>query len=304
MFEAEFAQAIGEGVGAVAGSIVGKHGLEADAEPGIVGEGLAEEVEHGGTGFVWVDGREGDARVVVDSDMDVLGSDAENPVAAVACDAVAGPRDPDQALDVHVQEVAWSGVFVALEDGLWLEIAEAVRLQATQDTADRGAARAGLAGDAEVGPALAPQRFHPGHLVRSRCLAQPVRPRAAIHQAGHALFAIAPDPLGRGLAAELVLGCPSQPPGKEALYHAPSNGHDGDGPSDLRRSLIALTSSSLVLGQMDNNLSKHHISSRRLARDYRRLPTLLNAYISSPSPYSPADSFGSQLCNRLSTPNV
>jgi hypothetical protein len=43
--------------------------LEADAEPGIVGQRPSEEGEHGGLLFIRIDGREGDARVIVDGHM-------------------------------------------------------------------------------------------------------------------------------------------------------------------------------------------------------------------------------------------
>ena len=52
-----------------------------------------QEVQHRGSRFIRIDGGEGDSAMVVDSDMDVLGPNALDRVAAVSGDAVAGPRD-------------------------------------------------------------------------------------------------------------------------------------------------------------------------------------------------------------------
>lgn len=62
-------------------------------------------MQHRGARFIRVDGREGDAALVVDGHMDVLGADAFDRVAAVAGDAMAGAGDTHQALDIEVQQV-------------------------------------------------------------------------------------------------------------------------------------------------------------------------------------------------------
>ena len=102
MFEAEFFAGVCEGERAVGCAVVCEQGLDVDAEPGVVGQSRMEEVQHRGACFIGIDGRKGDAAMVVDGDMDILGADALDGVAAVAGDAVAGPCDLDQALDVEM----------------------------------------------------------------------------------------------------------------------------------------------------------------------------------------------------------
>lgn len=87
VLEAELFAGVGEGVGTVGRSLVGEHGFEVDAETCVVGQSLGGEVEDRGAGLVRVDGRGGDAAVVVDSDMDILGADTLDGIAAVAGDA-------------------------------------------------------------------------------------------------------------------------------------------------------------------------------------------------------------------------
>jgi hypothetical protein len=52
------------------------------------------------------DGREADARVVVDGDVQILIANATGLFAAISGDAVAGLADTGQALDVEVDQVA------------------------------------------------------------------------------------------------------------------------------------------------------------------------------------------------------
>jgi hypothetical protein len=47
-------------------------------------------------------------RVVIDGDVQELGADALDAVAAVVGDAVRRPPDAHQPLDIQVQQVAWT----------------------------------------------------------------------------------------------------------------------------------------------------------------------------------------------------
>ena len=65
------------------------------------------EEGHGGIGLlIGEDGREGDAGVVVDGDVNVFPAHAAGAVGRIAGDAMARPDDAAQLLDVQVQQIA------------------------------------------------------------------------------------------------------------------------------------------------------------------------------------------------------
>jgi hypothetical protein len=66
----------GESVVAVAGAVVGEDSLDGEAELGVVGFGHEEEAQDGCVGLVGQDGGEGDAAMVVDGAVEILGSGA------------------------------------------------------------------------------------------------------------------------------------------------------------------------------------------------------------------------------------
>ena len=85
---------VAEGAAAIAGAIIGHHARHGDAEAAVIGEGGMEE---GGRAFLLLVGpdlAEGDARGIVDTDMDELPADtaAVRLAMAVAGDAVADAR--------------------------------------------------------------------------------------------------------------------------------------------------------------------------------------------------------------------
>ena len=112
--------------------------------------------------------------------MDVLATDTLDGVAAVAGDAMAGPGDAHQALDVEVEEVAGGLVLVALDGRPRFQIGDAAEPGAAEDTADGGSTQAGLLCDAQPGPAFPPERLHLRDLLSRGGLAHPVRARAAV----------------------------------------------------------------------------------------------------------------------------
>jgi len=69
----------------------------------------------------------------VDGDVEELCADALDAVAAVAGDAVRGPLDAHQALDVEVHHVARGGVFLANDRCAGFEIADAAQLHPALD---------------------------------------------------------------------------------------------------------------------------------------------------------------------------
>ena len=84
--------------------------------------------------------------------MDVLGADALDGIATVPGDAVAGPGDLDQTLDVEVQEVAWMRVLIPARVAPSQASGSAWR---EPGCGHSGPAETGLLRDTGSGPALA-----------------------------------------------------------------------------------------------------------------------------------------------------
>ena len=84
-------------------------------------EGIVEEAADTVVGFVWQDLSEGDAGSIINGDMDVLVAGATDFVAAIPGDAVAGPYDASQLLDVHMEELARVLALIAYDRLGWLQ---------------------------------------------------------------------------------------------------------------------------------------------------------------------------------------
>jgi hypothetical protein len=91
VLEAKPSAGVAEGKRSVAGAVVGHDAFDGDAEAGIVGDGGLEEGHGTSLSLVRLDLAEGQARGVVDADMDELPADATGVALAlaVAGDAVA-----------------------------------------------------------------------------------------------------------------------------------------------------------------------------------------------------------------------
>jgi hypothetical protein len=105
----------------------------------------------GSSGFVREHGSEGDAGVVVDGDIEKLSASAASLVLRIAGDAVARFGDAGKLLDVDVQQIAGSGMFVTDDGNLGLEVLHGVQLETGENATDRGAAQAGGLRDANTG---------------------------------------------------------------------------------------------------------------------------------------------------------
>src|SRR5262249_59765561 len=122
------------------------------------------------------DAAEGDARGIVDSDMDELTADAAIVAlaSAVASDAMADLVESAEFLDVDVDEFA--GVFALV--AAWrlgrFQGAQSIEPQAPQDATDGGCRDAGVDGDRLAGQTLAAQRLDPDDDGLGRRLTQPM----------------------------------------------------------------------------------------------------------------------------------
>src|SRR5260370_11883890 len=76
VLQPEPAAGISEGEGSVAGAVVGHDALDRDAETCVVGDTGLEEGHRTSLAFIWFDLGEGDARGVIDADMNELPSPA------------------------------------------------------------------------------------------------------------------------------------------------------------------------------------------------------------------------------------
>ena len=107
---------------------------------------------------------EGDARGIVDADMDELPADAAAVAlaGAVAGDAVADPIELAELFDVDVDQLARPLALISARRLGRLQGAQLVEAQTLEDAADGGRRDAGFGGDRLAGQALAAQRFRCG----------------------------------------------------------------------------------------------------------------------------------------------
>src|ERR1035437_5891303 len=153
LFEMEFVHELVIEPVAIAGAVIAVDAANGDAEAAEVGAGHEEETDRRLMALIGQDGREADARVVVDGDVQILVADAARLLAENAGDAMPGLVEPRQALDVEVDQVAGVLVFVALDRWRRIKRAQAIHPGAAQNAADGGAAELEFSGDAPAVPA-------------------------------------------------------------------------------------------------------------------------------------------------------
>jgi len=100
--------------------------------------------------------------------VDILEAGASDQIAAIAGDAVTGPLDPSQFLDVEVDELAWVLALITADRRRRLEQSEPVELMATEEARDGGFGEAALARNLEAGQTQPAQRQNDRDLRRRR----------------------------------------------------------------------------------------------------------------------------------------
>lgn len=103
-------------------------------------------------------GREADAAVIVDRDVQVLIAHAADVIAGVAGDGMARPVDVGQAFDVEMHQVARAVVLIAHYRWRRIERTQTVQARSAQDTADGGPAQLELVSNAPAVPAQPAKR--------------------------------------------------------------------------------------------------------------------------------------------------
>src|SRR3954467_1805908 len=161
VLETEIAAGEAEGLGAIAGAIVGHHTGNRDAKARVVGDRRLEEGDRALLLLVRKDLREGHPGGVVDADVDELPPDA--PALAltgsIAGDAMADAVEAAELFDIDVDQFAGMRTFVAANWRGGFERLDAGEAEAPEDAADRGRRDADCGCDVLARPALAAQGF-------------------------------------------------------------------------------------------------------------------------------------------------
>jgi hypothetical protein len=124
--------------------------LEADAELGEVGDGGLEENDGALLALVGHDLDEGDARGVVNADVDKLPADAVvtvNETRRAPGDAMSHRADASEFLDIEVDQFAGMLALVAPYRPGWLQGRDPVEAEPSQDAADGRRRHGDLGGD-------------------------------------------------------------------------------------------------------------------------------------------------------------
>jgi hypothetical protein len=257
-----------EPVGAVAGAVVGHDGLDADAATLEPGDRAFEKAGGGRGSFIGEYLGVGEARSVIDSDMNELPADAADFLRAVAMDAMTDTPDAAQLLDVHVDELAGLVPLVSANGFFGLQALESRQAMAGQDASDCGRTKAHAGSDLGAGVAAPTKADHLLGSIRMSLPRHPMRPRAAIDQGRLAGLSISPLPLE------------SRPSRDSRRRGGPGHGHPSEYSSDKHESTGGATSGILVklhLGSFSGLLALSTYSLTDLGPDGQlQTPTVNN----------------------------
>ena len=200
---------------AVARTVVGEHGPDADAALGEPAARALPERDRGDRALVGQNLAVGDTGVVVDGGVDVGVTDAAVAPMAVAAAAVRAPAaswgDAAQLLDVDVEQVSRPGVLVQASDdpsGRAVEPGEAVEAEPAEHAIHGGAGQSQPPADAHGAELAAPSQPLDLALDPSRHAGgRAPRPARSVLQAGLALGQPAAPPLVAGFAGDAHLCC-------------------------------------------------------------------------------------------------
>jgi hypothetical protein len=198
------------------------------------GDGAFEKAGGGWGSFIGEDLRVGEARSVVDSDMDELPSDASRVLPTITGDAMTDAADAAQLLDIHVDELAGMLPLVSANRLFGLQALESREAVTGQDTSDRGRTEAHAGSDLRAGVAAPAKADHLLDPIRMDLPRHSIRPGTAIDQGRLAGLLISPLPLE---------GRPSRDSGRRG---GPGHGHPSEYSIDKHESTGRATSGILV----------------------------------------------------------
>src|SRR6185503_6183384 len=154
--------------------------------------------------------------------MHVVPTHAASAISQIAGHAMAWFGDAPQLLDVQMQHVAGSQVFITLHRLSWFEIAQTTELEPTKNAAHCGPAQTCLLRNAQSGPALPAQSLNQLHLLGPGQSMQTVWSATSIHQPQAPELAITSNPFGGSLRAHVgSRSCGCQRP--STLDHLPGH---------------------------------------------------------------------------------
>ena len=113
MFEAELLAGFGKEIGAIGRAAIGQDALDGNAMSLVEGDGLVEGCQDTGDFFIGKETGKGQARMVIDGDMEGLGAGAWIAVGTIAGSANAGLEKAAKLFNIKMKELAWRGAFVA-----------------------------------------------------------------------------------------------------------------------------------------------------------------------------------------------
>jgi hypothetical protein len=200
-----------EGEGFVTGAVVGHDASDDDAEALVIGDGRLEEGRCASGFLIFQNLREGDARGVVDANVNELPADAAAVAltCAVAGNPMADPIEAAKLLDVDMDQLAWVLALVASHGLGRIKIAEAAQAGALQDPADGCRRDTGLLGDMLPAEAPTAQGDNLGHDFGRRRAMEALGPGGPVHQSRHAPSLEASDPFAYRSRADACGSCGS-----------------------------------------------------------------------------------------------
>jgi hypothetical protein len=165
----EVAQAVALTSGAeemrtVAGAVVAHDPLRFDAQRGEISQSAFQEEDGAVLTFIGHDLSKSQPGSVIDADMDKFPAGAAHLIASIVGDAVTGPYDPAQLLDIEVEQFARELALVAHDRRSGLKVAPAREPMTAQEPRDRGPGESALARDLEARQTQPAQSQDHGHL--------------------------------------------------------------------------------------------------------------------------------------------
>src|SRR5579863_3820126 len=154
MLDPEQTQRFAVAAGAEARTVVGHDAVNPDAEVAKESQGVEEKAQAGRAFLVGQDFRVGEARMVVDRQMQRLPA---HPPSVALTGAVADAIELAELLDVDVDDLAWGVALITANRLGRLERGQAVEAEALEDTADGGGRHADFGGDLLAGVAAPAQ---------------------------------------------------------------------------------------------------------------------------------------------------
>jgi len=207
MFEAHLQTSLAKLVGAIAAAVIGEQSADEDAVASEEVNRIPEEGDGGVGLLIGEDASEGQARVIVDSDMQGLPT---RMFLLTTAAAIATPRDmleASHALDVEREEIAGKGMLIAHHRRQGMQIAPAAETSAAQNAADGGRTESGALCNLIGRPMLTAELNHQPDLARRSGSGTAMRTRGTIAQSGSSFALITANPLRCGFGSHAKAGC-------------------------------------------------------------------------------------------------